>query len=376
MKEKIHFDYYYGQEADQFSFFRIPRVLVKDERFSSLSSDAKLLYGLMLDRMSLSMANGWVDGANRVYIIYTIKDIQEDLSCGKDKAVKTLAELDSVKGIGLVEKKRIGLGKPDIIYVKNFIIKEKGGKEQDGGKADFKNAEKPNSRSRKNRIQEVGKTEFKDADKPNSAGLKNRIQDFGKSEFRNADNKTSGGRKDRIVEVGLSEPNYTDNSYTEDCHIESIYPSERGGTPALPGSISDQMDGMRICPVDPEAVLALIRENIEYDHHMRFDTGSDRKMYDELYRVMADTVLGETDSIIISGRTFPYEIVRSRMLKLTGEHLEYVREKLSRHTGEIRNIRSYMLAALYNAPATMETYYTQTVQHDMYGGGWQEMGIV
>ena len=120
MGEILQLDYYYGIEAEQFSFYRVPRLLIKDERFKKLSSDAKLLYGLMLDRMSLSMKNEWFDDENRAYIIYTIDSIMEDLGCAKEKAVKVLAELDSVKGIGLVEKVRRGLGKPDIIYVKNF----------------------------------------------------------------------------------------------------------------------------------------------------------------------------------------------------------------------------------------------------------------
>ena len=121
MGETFNFDYYYGIEAEQFSFYRVPRILIKDKKFKNLSSDAKLLYGLMLDRMSLSMKNGWLDADNRVYIYYTTESIMNDLSCAKATAVKVLAELDSKKGIGLVEKKRQGLGKPDIIYVKNFV---------------------------------------------------------------------------------------------------------------------------------------------------------------------------------------------------------------------------------------------------------------
>lgn len=81
MGDTINFDYYYGIEAEQFSFYRVPRLLIKDERFKGLSSDAKLLYGLMLDRMSLSMKNGWLDDENRAYIIYTVDAIMEDLGC-------------------------------------------------------------------------------------------------------------------------------------------------------------------------------------------------------------------------------------------------------------------------------------------------------
>lgn len=120
MGDTINFDYYYGIEAEQFSFYRVPRLLIKDERFKGLSSDAKLLYGLMLDRMSLSMKNGWLDDENRAYIIYTVDAIMQDLGCSKPTCTKIMRELDFDNGIGLIEKKRRGLGKPDIIYVKNF----------------------------------------------------------------------------------------------------------------------------------------------------------------------------------------------------------------------------------------------------------------
>lgn len=116
----VKFDYFYGAESEQFSFYRVPKILIKDERFKGVSSDAKLLYGLMLDRMSLSIKNGWFDKQNRAYIYYTVEDIVEDLGCSKGTCTKIVSELDSKKGIGLIEKKKQGLGKPDIIYVKKF----------------------------------------------------------------------------------------------------------------------------------------------------------------------------------------------------------------------------------------------------------------
>ena len=125
MSGNITFDYFYGKEAEQFSFYRVPKLLFTDKRFKGLSNDAKLLYGLMLDRMSLSVKNGWHDKEDRTYIIYTVDQIAEDLACGRDKAIKVSAELDCSKGIRLIEKVKRGLGKPDIIYVKNFVIDEK-----------------------------------------------------------------------------------------------------------------------------------------------------------------------------------------------------------------------------------------------------------
>ena len=103
------FDYFYGREAEQFTFFRIPKVLFSDKRFKNMSTDAKLLYGLMLDRMGLSVKNHWVDEDNRVYIVYTMEDIIADLGCARQKTAKLLEELE--KAVGLIERKRQGLGK-------------------------------------------------------------------------------------------------------------------------------------------------------------------------------------------------------------------------------------------------------------------------
>ena len=122
--EKIQFEYFRGMEAEQYSFYRVPKVLFTAECFKELSCEAKVLYGLMLDRMSLSIKSRWFDEKDRVYIIFTIEEIMELLGCGRQKAVKNLAELDSEKGIGLIEKKRLGLGRANVIYVKNFMLKE------------------------------------------------------------------------------------------------------------------------------------------------------------------------------------------------------------------------------------------------------------
>lgn len=117
----LNFDYYYGLEGEQFQYIKIPKLIVQDEVFHNLSDRAKILYGILLDRMSLSRTNKWLDEQNRVYILFSIKGICKALNCSKPTACKALAELDSESGIGLIEKKKRGQGKPDIIYVKNFI---------------------------------------------------------------------------------------------------------------------------------------------------------------------------------------------------------------------------------------------------------------
>ena len=109
--------YIYSEEAENFSFFRIPRTLVKDERFRDLSTDSKLLYGLMLDRMTLSLQNGWQDTESRAFIYFTLEEIRATLACGHNKAVRSLAELEQY---ALIERVKQGKGKPAKIYVKKI----------------------------------------------------------------------------------------------------------------------------------------------------------------------------------------------------------------------------------------------------------------
>ena len=110
-------DYFYGQAGKLFPFYRIPKALFQEQRFQNLSTDAKTLYGILLDRMSLSVKNEWFDKQGRVFIIFTIEDVKRALCCADNKATKLLRELEN---FGLIERKRRGLGKPSLVYVKNF----------------------------------------------------------------------------------------------------------------------------------------------------------------------------------------------------------------------------------------------------------------
>ena len=173
MPTETVFDYYYGDESNQFSFYRIPRQLITGEQFKKLSIDAKLLYGLLLDRMGLSARNGWYDEAGRVYIYYTLDEIQADLNCGHDKALKLLSELDTGRGFGLIERIKQGQGKPTKIYVKRFSTCEV--------------PPQPAETQEKSRLPlfrspDFGKTEVKSSEKPKPRLRETRSADFGKSD--------------------------------------------------------------------------------------------------------------------------------------------------------------------------------------------------
>jgi hypothetical protein len=150
-------DYFYGQTGELFSFYRIPKALFQEQRFQSLSTDAKTLYGILLDRMSLSVKNGWLDKQNRVFIIFTIEDVKRSLCCADNKATKLLRELEE---FGLIERKRRGLGRPSLVYVKNFSA--------DSSKTRFQNRENHESGGFKSASQDPAKPRCNKTDKNNT----------------------------------------------------------------------------------------------------------------------------------------------------------------------------------------------------------------
>ena len=362
MDGSLKFDYYYGAEAEQFSFYRVPRLLIKDKRFKGLSSDAKLLYGLMLDRMALSMKNGWFDDENRAYIHYTLENIMEDLGCARATCTKVLAELDSKKGIGLIEKKRQGLGKPDIIYVKNFVTAKV--------PADRENvAGTPADASVSAEVQNLN---FKKYNNQDSRSSEIELLEVQKADFQSFKKQTSGSSETEPQEVQKSNPNYNNTNYTDLSYTNPINQSDRETEKQEPGKPDDDMIDVMD---DTNVYMEIIKENIEYEHHMKYGDWSEKGLYEELYEVICEIVCVKRRTVKVNGEDYPYELVKSKFLKLNSSHLEYVIGCMRETTTKIANIRAYMVTALYNAPNTMNHYYQQLVQHDMYGGGWEEKGL-
>ena len=359
MSEQFEFDYYYGIEAEQFAFYRVPRLLIKDEQFKGLSSDAKLLYGLLLDRMSLSMRSGWLDDQNRTYIIYAVDEMMEDLGCSKPTCLKILKELDSENGIGLIEKVRRGLGKPDIIYVKNFAtVMTENDPERE--------ITEPENTDKSTEVKNLYFKKSKNFTSGSKEILPQEVKDLN---LCKSNNFTSGSKETLPQEVKEFYPNNTDNNYTDMSYTDSNHIDlSWGGRTSLKEKLTEkkgQIDRMD----DIKSIQALIRKNIDYDEHMKYDTYDDRDIYDEMYQLICDTVCVKRDTVKIGGQEYPFELVKSRFLKLDHFHLEYVRERMRQTTSDIGNIKNYLLTALYNAPATINHYYQQAVQHDLYGGG-------
>ncbi len=305
------------------------KTVFTDEYFRNLSSDAKVLYGLMLDRMALSIRHQWFDEEGKVYIIFTVEQVIQYMNCGRDKAMKTLAELDTKKGIGLIERVKQGFGKPDIIYVKNFILRTS---------KDVKNNDESEESIQQNR--EVEEVDLSESEKSTYRGRKNRLQGVGKTDFKRSENTTYRGRKIRTTEVGKIDPintkyNYTDISNTDRNNTDLINLSDSSEQQSM-----DLIEEMELFQMN----TALVKRNIEYDCLVQRCRLGEQQQLDEIVALIVETISIERENITISGVKYPYQFVKSRLLLLEESHIEYVLDCLG-------------------------NYYQAKVNHDMYGGG-------
>ena len=283
------FDYFYGQSGEMFSYFRVPKILFRDIKFKDLSTDAKTLYGILLDRMGLSVKNGWLDEQGRVYIIFPVQEVMDALGCADNKATKLFRELEK---FGLIERKRRGLGKPNLIYVKNFADPRFRNREKNGsGAADSAQPEAAKSRG--------NKTEW---------------------------NKTEGSEPDPF----LSEEG---DDADERTRLEEYF------------SRSLEVDLLlRLCPDDEDTIHQIVN-------------------------LLVDTCSSKRRMLRVAGDDKPAEVVRSRFMKLNADHIRFVLKCLAESTAPVRNMKQYLLAALYNAPTTMQLYYQNQTNHDLSNRG-------
>lgn len=293
------FDYFYKEQSEQYAFYRIPKVLIVGEEFVDLSTDAKLLYGLLLDRVSLSSSSGWLDEYGRVYIIYTIKSIQRDMCCGVKKTVKLLKELER---FGLIEKVIQGQGKPALIYVKNF------------------------------------------------SGVLLKGQD------KSCQKDNSGLFQRTTLEVSKGQPNKTESNNTEYSNTNPIL--------SVVDKDADKEERDSYAQYFYERLdMDILQKRYPYDH----------EVLEAIFNLVLDVVCSKRKTIRIAGDDKPVAVVKAQFMKIHSGHVEYVMDCLKKCSSKVRNIKQYILATLYNAPLTMQSYYQAWVNNDMatgkfYGG--------
>ena len=282
-------DYFYGQAGKLFSFYRIPKALFQEQRFQNLSTDAKTLYGILLDRMSLSVKNEWFDKQGRVFIIFTIEDVKRALCCADNKATKLLRELEN---FGLIERKRRGLGKPSLVYVKNFS------------------------------------------------------SDLSNERVQNRENHESGSPKNACQDPPKSRCNKNKKSKTERNNTNPI--------------LSDELEKMK----NRKLLEEYFSRSLEIELLLRLYPDDEDTIY-QIVDLLVDTCDSKRKLIRIAGDDKPAEVVLSRLKKLNADHIRFVLDCLAANTSPRRNMKQYLLAALFNAPTTIQLYYQNKVNHDL-----------
>lgn len=260
--------------------------------FQKMSGDAKLLYAVLLDRMSLSIKNGWQDKHGNAYIICTIEEVMDSIHCARQKAVKLLDELEHE--FQLIERRRQGLCKPNLLYVKDLY-----------------------------------------------AGLS-------QSNYWKYENHTSGGMKNELPGVPKSNGSNTEKiNKTDNSETDLIYPAELQ---------------------EEEQYRRYFKEALELEI-LEQGYPADKAVLYEILELLVETVTSRKKFLRICGEEKPKEVVKSRLMKLDSSHIQYILECLKENSTQIRNIKQYLLATLYNAPVTVDSYYSAQVRHEFGWGG-------
>lgn len=337
------FDYFYGNEPKQFAFYIIPQVLFTDERFKSLSCEAKVLYGIMLNRAGLSAKNGWQDENGRVYISFKREEVCENLGCKKDKATKILNELDVDSGIGLIKRINQGQGKPALIYVLNFASQN----DENGNKIAFKKAEKSPSENDNRTTKRRKSLTFEDK--------KN------KSEVQKAEKPLSGERKNRPLEGGKTAP-YIISKKNRDIFNNQSHHSDVNDKNELQKNISAD---------DRKWYEDEIKINIDYEWWLEiFNSNSINKPngsieeLNEILNVMVDVVCSDLQEIRVGRQSIPHEVVKSRFLNIQQKNIEYLFDCFAANHTKIRNMKSYIITSLYNAAITSNITQSAEYRHE------------
>ena len=340
----MQFDYFYGNEAEQFTFYRIPKILITSPHFKKISDSAKLLYGLMLDRMSLSIRNGWLDDDNRAYIFFTTNDVMEQMCCGTEKATKMLTELDSEKGIGLIERVKQGQGKPAIIYLKKFYELE--------------------DTARSTKLSEIESQDFQESKVKTFENRKTRLSKIESQDFWKSKNKTFENRKSGLSEIEKqdfrkSKCNNTDINNTD---INYIYPINQDNYNIQNSDTQTEEEWIdRYTKTVDE-----IKKQIDYDYLINH---AERDIVDEVVNIMAEVMTVYRTKYKIEGDFIEYNAVVNRFRQITAQKLEICLLAYSRKIQRIKNPKAYWISTLYNIPLTSEIVLQNMINSDIYESG-------
>lgn len=298
--------YFYGRrQADLFSFIRIPKLLLTGKKYRKLSCEAKVLYGFLLDRMGLSAENGWLDYEGRVFVYCTISEAAEEvIGCGEKKACSVFKELEDIE---LIERKRQGLNKPNLIYVLDFS-------------------------------EEVSDGHFLNCPNDNSRNVEKTTQELSEGQTNN------------------TELNKTEFSDTESSPVLSMSEGKvvEGRTEDRTGQESDQYSAIRSYVASQISLDALKNDY------------PDNPLIDALYELIVEVISSNRKEIVISCETRPMSVVKSQFMKLNMFHIVSCLQRMEDARPNVTNIKAYLLTVLYNSIITSDSYIKLKCDYNMY----------
>jgi hypothetical protein len=269
---------YKSNESFEHSYYQIPMELFVNPKYKDrLNSDSKLLYAFLLDRLTLSQKNNWIDEENRIYLIFTREEVQEKLNLSDKTVTKSFKQLSEVK---LLQEKRQGLGKPNLIYV--------------------------------GKIQHI------------------EITDMENLQFLNRKNYDSGAGKNTVLDSENLRGIKPNNINTNKTNL-----------------ILSNQDTMNMA----KPYEQIFKNNIEYE--VLIDTPANKDIIENITNIAVDTLNSKKDFVYINSERKAIETVKSQLLKINPSHIEYVINCLKENRKKVKNIKSYILTALYNSVNTM-----------------------
>lgn len=320
----MNFNYLSASGIDKFTFYRMPKILFVDDYFSAISCEAKVLYGLLLDRATLSKSNNWIDEMGRVYVFFKQTEAMEMLNIKKNKVIAIFKELEY---IGLLIRKKQGQGKPTRLYVLDFSSHT----DDENSKTNEVVSDDEEQTSDENTKKEVKKFEKQTSEIQTSSNDT-------KKEDKRFEKQTSKGLKNKPLSS-----NYINK--TEMNKTESIYLSSNANQPT---SENNENINDRLIDRYNNAVNK-VKKQIEYGYLIE---NYEKSTIDLIVSLIADVYVDDS-SISVNGRTIVAEQVRTEYAKLTQEHIEFVLESIANTKTKIKNIRTYLQSCLYNAYHTM-----------------------
>ena len=335
------FKFFYAKEAEQYLFYRIPQMLFTEEKFRLMSCEAKVLYGLLLDRVGLSRRNGWADDEGRLYIYFTQDEACEKLNVGKNKITRIFIELEKV---GLIQRQKQGLCKPIKIYVLNFAESD-----DDTPKDETKivSADEDNGNTSdltENQSSDFSETTVRTSQEQTSGLPESKSPDSPKVKVRTPQKQKSGLPKSKSPDSPKTNPNHTDINHNNKNHTDyqsnlSIHAQSKNAVRYDKADRKEKFD--RWSDEERNSYLSYIRQNLGYDEILQ-TVDMDKSVLDMVVQIILEAYNPQNEYIVIQGQCLQ-ETVR---------------------TQKIRNLRKYLQTCLFNAPDTIDFYYDNQRQYD------------